>query len=69
MTWTKEEIDFLELTLLRARAMALTERNAAQRLFGAYGESRSAIVDRIAYAEYTIEKVNALLPRIEELKL
>lgn len=60
MTFTDEDIDELERILIRAKAEALSERNEAQRLWGAYGDRRGALGHQLARAERTIAAVERL---------
>ena len=61
MTWDDRDIYALERILIRAKASAISDRNDAQRLYGAYGDRRAAIDQRIDEAVKTITDADRLL--------
>lgn len=59
--FTVEALRALEVLLIREKATALSELRDTERLYGAYGDKRAALADRIEQAKDRYETADSLL--------
>jgi hypothetical protein len=65
--FTKEDIRLLERFLLRAKGQATSERNEANRLWGAYGDRRDSLGYQLEGARKDIADAERLLELVKTI--
>lgn len=64
--FSKDALVALEALLIREKASALSDRQAVERLYGAYGEKRDAIDTRRSIAVDRYQVADSLLTLVRE---
>lgn len=63
--FSNEDLKAIEVILIREKATALSELRDTERLYGAYGDKRDSLVDRMSVARTRYETASRLLDTIK----